>query len=396
MQKLERLIAAPKRLGIGLMSGTSLDGMDAALVEIEGAGIDTKVKLLEFCTLPYTAEQRAVLLEAVMGEKGGSRAVCCLNTLIGAIGLRACLAVCEKANIAPDTIDFVGSHGQTIYHIPDEVSFGGTKVRGTLQVGEAAIIAEGLGCVVVSDFRVRDMAAGGQGAPLVPYTEYLLYRKERETVALQNIGGIGNVTVLPAGCTLDQVFAFDTGPGNMIIDAVVSAGTNGAQTYDKDGAIAAQGHVQEGLVAFMRKQDEAYLNRKPPKSTGREIYNDAYIERLLVQSKKLGLSFQDTVASVTFYTADTIRTGLERFCPDKPDRLIIGGGGSSNPTLLKYLKEALPDCAVYTNDELGYNGDPKEAIAFAVLANEALHGICNNAPSATGAAHPVVMGKISL
>jgi 1,6-anhydro-N-acetylmuramate kinase len=324
MQKLERLIAAPKRLGIGLMSGTSLDGMDAALVEIEGAGIDTKVKLLEFCTLPYTAEERAVLLEAVMGEKGGSRAVCCLNTLIGAIGLKVCLAVCEKAGIAPDTIDFVGSHGQTIYHIPDEVSFGGTKVRGTLQVGEAAIIAEGLGCVVVS------------------------------------------------------------------------AGTNGTQTYDKDGAIAAQGRVHEALLAFMRKQDESYLNRKPPKTTGREVYNDVYVERLLAESKKLGLSFQDTVASVTFYTADTIRTGLERFCPNKPDKLIIGGGGANNPILLRYLKEALPDCAVYTNDELGYNSDAKEAIAFAVMANEALHGICNNAPAATGAAHPVVMGKISL
>ncbi|GHT98387.1 anhydro-N-acetylmuramic acid kinase [Spirochaetia bacterium] len=396
MQKLEGLIAAPKRLCIGLMSGTSLDGMDAALVEIEGAGANTKVKLLEFCTLPYTAEQRAVLLEAVMGEKGGSRAVCCLNSLIGEIALKACHAVCKKAGIDAHTVDFVGSHGQTIYHIPDEALFGGSNVRGTLQVGEASIIAEGLGCVVVSDFRVRDMAAGGQGAPLVPYTEYLLYRKETETVALQNIGGIGNITILPAGCTLDQVFAFDTGPGNMIIDAVVNAGTNGTQTYDDRGAIAAQGTVQEALLVFMRKQDEAYLNRKPPKTTGREVYNDAYTERLLAESKKLGLSFQDTVASVTFYTADTIRTGLERFCQDKPGKLIIGGGGSNNPTLLRYLKEALQDCAVYTNDELGYNSDAKEGIAFAVLANEALHGICNNAPAATGAAHPVVMGKISL
>jgi anhydro-N-acetylmuramic acid kinase len=394
MEKLRRLEEKKKLLGIGLMSGTSLDGMDAALVEIEGCGKATRVKLLEFHTQPYSKELRALLLEAVMGETGGSRTVCCLNTLMGKIALDAALRVCEKAGVSPADVDFAGSHGQTIYHQSREIPFGGTSVRGTLQIGEASILAEGLGCVVVSDFRVRDMAAGGQGAPLVPYTEYLLYGREDETVVLQNIGGIGNITILPAGCSLDQVLAFDTGPGNMIIDAVIQTLSRGAQTYDAAGAMAGRGKVSEELLDYMREKDGDYLRMPPPKSTGRESYNRDYIRLLLEKAGKLGLSPEDTLASVTWYTAETIRIALERFCPE-PRRLIIGGGGAHNETLLMYIRQLLPGCAVVSAGEMGINADAKEAVAFAVLANETLHGICNNAPSATGARHPVIMGKIS-
>jgi anhydro-N-acetylmuramic acid kinase len=397
--QLQRLTEAKQRLGIGLMSGTSLDGMDAALVEIAGAGTDTRVTLREFCTLPYSAELRALLMEAVMGETGGSRMVCCLNTLMGKIAAQACRAVCEKAGVPVESVDFVGSHGQTIYHLPKTVPFGGDLVRGTLQIGEAAIIAEELGCLVVSDFRVRDMAAGGQGAPLVPYTEYLLYRQDDEDMALQNIGGIGNITIIPAGATLDQILAFDTGPGNMIIDAVMLAKTAGAQAWDQDGAIAAQGRVSQNLIAFMRARDADYLNQRPPKSTGRELYNHVYVTELLEKAASLGLSFEDTLASVTCYTALCIRLGLEQFGPKASGgnrRLIISGGGAHNPTLVRFIREALPAYRVYTGDEMGINGDAKEAVAFAVLANEAIHGLNNNAPAATGAGHPVVMGKISL
>ncbi|GHU78018.1 anhydro-N-acetylmuramic acid kinase [Spirochaetia bacterium] len=400
MEKLRRIREKKKLLGIGLMSGTSLDGMDAALVEIEGCGKDTKVKLRGFYTQPYSKELRALLLDAVMGETGGSRTLCCLNTLIGKMALDAALMVCEKAGVSPAEVDFAGSHGQTIYHQAREIPFGGTGVRGTLQIGEAAIIAEGLGCVVVSDFRVRDMAAGGQGAPLVPYTEYLLYGRKDETTALQNIGGIGNITILPAGSSLDQVLAFDTGPGNMIIDAVISALSGGTQTYDAAGAMAGRGKVSGELLDYMREKDGDYLQMPPPKSTGRESYNADYIRLLLEKAKILGLSPEDTLASVTCYTADTIRIALERFCPELPQRLIIGGGGAHNETLLRYIRQQLADhgsggCAVVSADEMGINADAKEAVAFAVLANETLHGICNNAPSATGASHPVIMGKIS-
>jgi anhydro-N-acetylmuramic acid kinase len=390
MDRLRRLIEKPVRLCIGLMSGTSLDGMDAALVEIEGSGPDTKVNLREFYTLPYTEDLRALLLEAAMGETGGSRTVCCLNTLLGEMALRACREVCGRGGIAPRAVDLVGSHGQTIYHLPEETAFAGRLVRGTLQVGEAAIIAEGLGCPVVSDFRIRDMAAGGQGAPLVPYTEYLLYRSKAETRALLNLGGIANITILPAGSGLEDLTAFDTGPGNMIIDAVVKSGTG--LDCDRDGRIAGRGKVCAGLLRYMRDKDAPYLRRLPPKSTGREVYNQAYMTELL--KKAAGLSLEDTAATVTFYTADAIRSSLD-ICGRAEGRLIVSGGGAHNPALMGDIKKSLPGWELFTADEMGINGDAKEAVAFAVLANEALHGICNNAPQATGATHPVIMGKIS-
>jgi anhydro-N-acetylmuramic acid kinase len=397
MDRLQRLIEKPKRLCIGLMSGTSLDGMDAALVEIEGSGPDTHVHLRQFYTLPYAGDIRALLMEAVMGERGGSRTVCCLNVLLGETALRACREVCEREGIAPQSVDLVGSHGQTIYHLPEETAFGGSRVRGTLQIGEAAIIAEGLGCPVVSDFRVRDMAANGQGAPLVPYTEYILYRSNEETRALLNLGGIANITILPAGGGLEDIIAFDTGPGNMIIDAVVKSGAG--MDYDQDGRIAGRGKVCAKLLHYMRDRDASYQHRLPPKSTGREVYNHGYMTELFKEAEKLGLSPEDTAATVTFYTADSIRTSLDICGQAKPggrSRLIVSGGGAHNPTLIGDLKKSLPGWELFTAGEMGINGDAKEAVAFAVLANETVHGICNNAPQATGAAHPVIMGKISL
>ncbi|MDR0400246.1 MAG: anhydro-N-acetylmuramic acid kinase [Treponema sp.] len=396
MHRLRRLIEAPRRIGIGLMSGTSLDGMDAALVEIAGAGRSTELRLLEFLTLPYTEELRSALLETALGETGGSRALCCLNVLLGETAARACLAVCEKAGIPPSRVDFVGSHGQTLYHIPDALPFGGTMVRGTLQLGEAAVIAETLGCPVVSDFRVRDMAAGGQGAPLVPYAEYLLYRRDDETRAFQNIGGIGNITILPAGCGPDRIIAFDTGPGNMIIDALVAAFSGGAQSYDQDGRIAEKGRADQRLLSFMADADEEYLRRPPPKSTGRERYNSRYMEGLLGKIRELDLSRPDAAATAAFYTAFTIGLGVKRFCPEGLKELIVTGGGAHNPVLLTFIRENLPGCRVYAGDDAGINSDAKEAVAFAVLANETIHGFGNNAPSATGASRQVVLGKISL
>jgi anhydro-N-acetylmuramic acid kinase len=290
-------------------------------------------------------------------------------------------------------IDFVGSHGQTVYHQNEPVSFAGKPIRGTLQIGEASIIAERIGCPVVSDFRVRDMAAGGQGAPLVPYTEYLLYRHEHKTRALQNIGGIGNITLLPAGCGATGILAFDTGPGNMVIDAVARAllGT----PWDDGGRNAAAGKVHEGLLEWMFAFDKDYLEKRPPKSTGRERYNDAFVQRLLNRAQEAGLVTNDILATITRYTAETISLGIKQFCSPLPEELYISGGGLHNKTLLAAIRELLPHCAVRSGDELGIPADAKEAAAFAILANETIFGLCNNAPSATGASHPVVMGKIS-
>jgi anhydro-N-acetylmuramic acid kinase len=390
---LEKISAKPKRIALGLMSGTSLDGMDAALLEIEGAGLALKVRPLDFLTLPYDETLRQVLMEAALGERGGSRLICGLNVLLGEIAAEAAGELCRKAGLPPGCIDFAGSHGQTVCHQSEAAPLAGRMVRGTLQIGEAAVIAEKLGCPVVSDFRVRDLAAGGQGAPLVPYTEYLLYRREDRTRALQNIGGIGNVTLLPAGCGAGGILAFDTGPGNMIIDA--AARSLLGENFDRGGRFAARGRTDPALLSFMAALDQGYLDRRPPKSTGRERYNGDYMAALLRRAEAGGLTAYDTLATLTRYTAETIALGIGRFCVPPPEELYVSGGGVHNETLMAALRELLPSCAVRRGDDLGIPADAKEAAAFAVLANETLHGLCNNAPSATGAAHPVVMGKIS-
>ena len=250
MKSLQSLWKKPTLRIIGLMSGTSADGMDAALTEITGSGVGIQVKQVAFVSLPYPDAVRREILRLASGTEGGSRDLCLFSFLLGELGLEACRAVCEKAGIDPASVDLVGSHGQTLYHQPEAVPYTGRQVRGTLQLGEASVIAEGLGCPVVSDFRTRDFAAGGQGAPLVPYTEYLLYRREKETVGLQNIGGIGNLTVLPAGGTPEDTLAFDTGPGNMVMDQITERITEGRQRYDEGGRIAATGRCDEGLLGW--------------------------------------------------------------------------------------------------------------------------------------------------
>ncbi len=386
--------AETPRLAIGLMSGTSADGIDAVLVQITGCGTSTHVSQRAFLTLPFSDEARRRILRVAAGDFGGSEELCRMNFYLGALHADACEKLCEAAGVSTDAVAFVGSHGQTVFHAPDAQDYLGHPVRGTLQIGEASVIAERMGCPVVSDFRVRDMAAGGLGAPLVPYTEYLLYRDAHRTVGLQNIGGIGNITILPAGCALEDVFAFDTGPGNMVMDALAAKLTNGAARYDDGGKLAAAGAVHAGLLAWML--EDPYLRQAPPKTTGREVYGAAYVDALCAQAAALGCSLQDALATATRFTAECIRVGIERFCPQRPDRLVVGGGGSMNPVLLAHIADCLPGCEVLTNEQLGLDSNAKEAVAFAVLANEALFGLPNNATGATGAAHPVVMGKISL
>ena len=382
-------------IAIGLMSGTSADGIDAAVVELRGCGTDTRVRQLGFITLPFSDEARQKILQVAGGAPLDSREICLLNFYLGGLSADACLEACRAAGIQPGDVDFVGSHGQTIWHEPVGADYLGRKVRATLQIGEPSLIAERLGCPVVSDFRVRDMAAGGLGAPLVPYTEYLLYREEHRTVALQNIGGIGNITVLPAGGALADTLAFDTGPGNMVIDALAARITNGALRYDDGGKLARQGQVSAELLRYLVDSDD-YLRLAPPKTTGREHYSAAFADALWRKGEELGLTGYDKIATATAFTAESIRLAVEYHCPQKPERLIVGGGGSHNPVLMELLQAGLPGCEVVTNEALGLDSDAKEAVAFAILANEMLHGRCNNAPSATGAAHPVVMGKLSL
>jgi len=379
----------PYRLVVGLMSGTSADGIDAVLTKITGSGLSTEVEQLGFYFLPFDPETRRAILRLCGGESGGTREVCLMGTHLGALYARA---VRELLNATgTEKVDLIGCHGQTVYHIPEETEYLGSTLRGTLQIGDPSYLAEEFGCPVVSDFRIRDMAAGGLGAPLVPYTEFLLYRSETEDVALQNIGGIGNVTLLGAGCSLDAVTAFDTGPGNMVMDALAMKITNGEMGYDDGGRLAASGHVIPELLQWMLA--DPYLERKPPKTTGREYYGAEYVEKLLSIGE---YPLVDVLTTATAFTAQSIALSIRRFAPRIPSRLVVGGGGSRNPTLLRFLQEALPEVTVQTQEDLGLSSDAKEAVAFAILANETLFGVCNNAPSATGAKHGVVMGRINL
>ncbi len=401
---------------VGMMSGTSVDGVDAALVEIvddghpmegedpmeEGhpgaGGGPLRVKLLAFENRPYPEAVREQIFALFRPETSTVDRIGYMNFLLGEIYAQSALSVIRKAGLAPGDVDLIGSHGQTIWHEPVPCEKDGFPVRYTVQIGEGAVIANRTGLVTVSDFRVADMAAGGQGAPLVPFSEYLLYRLEDETLLLQNIGGIGNMTVLPAAAKPEDVYAFDTGPGNMIIDAVVSALTEGAQAFDEGGAFAAAGNVNQELLALL--QQEPYYTRPLPKTTGRELFGTQYTAKILDWQAAHRIPEADLVATVTDLTAWSIASAYEQYVLPRhhASRLVVGGGGSYNRTLLGFLGQrfAPHGVAVQTQEDLGLDSDAKEAVAFALLADCCVRGLPNTLPSVTGAERPVVMGKISL
>ncbi len=382
---------------VGMMSGTSVDGVDAALVEISGTDSEPKVKLLAFENKPYPPQVREKIFSLFTPANATVDKVGYMNFLLGEIYAKSALSVIEKAGMKPEEIDVIGSHGQTIWHAPIPESPDGIPVAYTVQIGEGSVIAERTGILTVSDFRVADMAAGGQGAPLVPFSEYLLYRREKETILLQNIGGIGNMTVMPAGAKPRDVFAFDTGPGNMIIDAVISAVTGGEKTYDAGGETAAKGRVCNALLDILK--EEPYYRQPLPKTTGREHFGVQYTEKILSWWKENPIPVEDFLATVTDLTAYSIADAYERYVLPKyrASEIIVGGGGSYNATLLRFMKErfAPHGVAVRTQEDLGLSSDAKEAVAFALMADCCMRGKANTLPSVTGAEHPAVMGKIS-
>lgn len=383
---------------VGMISGTSVDGVDAALVEISRAGDARQVKLLAFENNPYPQDVRPRIFELFRPETATVDKIGYMNFLLGEIYARAALGVIAKAGLAPADVDLIGSHGQTIWHEPDAQTQDGLPIRYTVQIGEGAVIAARTGVPTVSDFRVADMAVGGQGAPLVPFSEYLLYRRENESILLQNIGGIGNMTVMPAGATPDRVFAFDTGPGNMIIDAIAGAISGGRLKCDLNGDIAARGHVDAALLS--RLQADEYYAQKPPKTTGRERFGAQYAQRILDARAQHPIADEDLLATVTRLTAWSIADAYKRFVMPvcAASELIVGGGGSYNKTLLRHLSEEFAPCgvSVRTQEDLGFNSDAKEAVAFALMADCCAMGEANVLPSVTGASAASVMGKISL
>ena len=382
---------------VGMMSGTSVDGVDAALVEISGTDSEPKVKLLAFENKPYPPQVREKIFSLFTPANATVDKVGYMNFLLGEIYAKSALSVIEKAGLKPEDIDAVGSHGQTIWHAPIPESPDGIPVAYTVQIGEGSVIAERTGITTVSDFRVADMAAGGQGAPLVPFSEYLLYRREKETILLQNIGGIGNMTVMPAGAKPRDIFAFDTGPGNMIIDAVISAMTHGEKTYDAGGEMAAKGRVCDALLELLK--EEPYYSQPLPKTTGREHFGVQYTAKILDWWKQNPIPAEDLLATVTDLTAYSIADAYERYVLPKyqASEIIVGGGGSYNATLLGFMKKrfAPHGVAVRTQEDLGLSSDAKEAVAFALMADCCLRGKANTLPSVTGAQHPAVMGQVS-
>lgn len=388
INKLRQILEKDKRLAVGLMSGTSLDGIDAALVEIESCGTDTKVKLIEFETLPYNSEDRNKILELCAPTTSAVDKICCMNVYLGRKMAAAALEVIKKSGKSPADIDYISSHGQTIYHMPDKFA--------TLQIGELAVIAAETGCLTVGDFRPNDLAVGGQGAPLVPFVDYLLFRSSEKGRALINIGGISNVTIIKKNAKPEEIIAFDMGPGNMLIDAIISIGTDGKYTYDKNGEIAAKGKICSDWLESICASDR-YIGKKPPKSTGREYYSIKLAEALWEEGLSRGLTFEEIVATVTAYTIYSIKMNFTYFIDKEFDieEVFVGGGGVLNQTLMNGLKLSLKQM-VASMEYLGFSSDAKEAVAFAVLGNEFLHGNSNNLPSATGASRKVSMGKLVL
>ena len=372
---------------LGLMSGTSVDGIDAVVAEIEGEGTGLQVRQVGFVTVPYPEEVRREILDVAKGASRSAEQICRLDHAVGDAFARAGLQVLEENGLSRDDLDLAGSHGQTIFHDPERTM--------TWQIGEATRIAAALGVPVVADFRRADLAEGGQGAPLVPLFDALVLRSADRGRALLNIGGISNVTVLPAGTGTDGVFAFDTGPGNVLIDEFLRHATEGRLSLDEGGRLAAKGKVDEELLdGFL---EHPYFYEKPPKSTGREVFGASFIALTLGAWGRSGEQLEDMVATLTEFTAMSIVGSVREYVlPRTPVKeVFVSGGGVHNETLMRRLREELDDLSVEPLDATGFSADAKEALAFAVLARETLLHRPGNIPGATGAKRPVVLGSIT-
>ncbi len=395
-------------LVLGIMSGTSADGIDSALARISGAPPNLKIKLLGHVKQNFPPQIRKEILRVAEQNPLTPGEFSQLHARLGQVYAEAALNACKKLKISPRKVDLIGNHGQTIFHQGQPVNFLGAKTASTLQIGDGSTIAALTGITTVSNFRPADIALGGQGAPLVPYVDYLLWRDKTLGRVALNIGGIANLTVIPADAKPSDVLAFDTGPGNMLIDALVSHVTRGRHSYDKNAHLAAQGKLIPQLLQTLL--NDSYLRQKPPKSTGREYFGAAYTKKNLTLGRRLALSIVDA---------------LNRFVLPKTKihQLIVSGGGANNPLLMAQLTallapptharashsspvgaryivpssspETYSNIAVFPSSQFAVPTDAKEALAFAILAHETFHQRPSSLPSATGATKPAILGKIS-
>ncbi len=374
----------------GIMSGTSLDGIDVAIIDISGSGFKAKINVLTSHSVPYPRKIREALM-AVSNTSALTGDISRLNFLLGELYAEALEETAERGEIPLDTIKLIGCHGQTIFHEGQGAQYLGKKVASTFQIGESSVITERLGIDVISNFRERDVAAGGKGAPLVPYLDYMLMRHRGRGRVAVNIGGIANLTAIPPNTNTERVIAFDTGPGNMVIDQLISRITSGGQHFDKDGTTAAAGVPDPKLLAKLLR--DKYFRAKPPKTAGREQYGAEFVSKLLDTE----LSSEDLVATATALTAESVALGVRNFVlPEmRVDEVFVSGGGTHNPTLMRMLRKALEPIPVMETSEVGLDVDAKEAIAFAVMAYETAHARPSNVPFATGAKRSVVLGKLT-
>jgi anhydro-N-acetylmuramic acid kinase len=373
------------------MSGTSADAIDVALAQIS----PTHPKLLAHTTRPLPSALRAEILRIAEGAPASAAQISQLNFRLGQAFADAALAALRQFRIPPSRIALIGSHGQTIFHQGRPIPFLGHPTASTLQIGEPAIIAARTGITTIADFRPADIAVGGQGAPLVPYADYLLYRHAKLGRVSLNLGGIANITVIPANAKPAQLLAFDTGPANMLIDALVAHFTHGRQHFDKDARLARDGRAIPPLLNELLR--DPYLRQPPPKSTGREYYGAAYLEKLLRLAKKHRAHPNDLLHTVTLFTALSVVDALHGFVLPKTkiQQLIVSGGGAHNPLIMAQLSAALAPIEVLPSSHLAIPEDAKEAYAFALLAYETWRHRPSNLPNATGATRPAILGKIS-
>lgn len=387
---LRSLLERPERVVAGVMSGTSLDGIDVVIARLRGSGRELELSSLAFTHSPYPPALRDVLHRNAEAETSDVRALSQLNALLGRSFADAVARTAEEAGLGVDQLDLVGSHGHTVHHVPEPVPFAGEDgVASSFQLGDPAVVAARLGVPVVGDFRTADVALGGQGAPLVPYFDWVMFASGREHRALLNLGGIANVTVLPRGAGPEAVYAFDTGPANMVIDALAARLYD--EPFDRDGRHAAAGTPDEALLAELLA--DTYFHRPPPKSTGREAFGTAFVDALVAR----GAAPDDLLATATALTARSVGEAVARFASDHPlDALVVSGGGVHNRELMRRLAEAVAPVPVRTTADYGVSPDAKEALCFAVLAHEWCNGVPTNLPSVTGASRPTLLGKLCL
>jgi anhydro-N-acetylmuramic acid kinase len=394
IQQLARIGAKQSRLIIGLMSGTSLDGLDVALCKVSGHGPGTKIKLVQFATVNYNNAFKAAIRTIFSKRQVDLEQLCLLNPYVAELHSKIILQCLGKWNIAPRRIDLIASHGQTIYHAPQKLHRQKKFANATLQIGDGDHMARRTGIITLSDFRQKHIAAGGEGAPLAVYGDYLIFAKKGEDRIMLNIGGIANFTHLPASGKTNEIFSTDTGPGNTIMDAFIQTHFKGKH-FDQDAHLAKQGTVHPALLKALLQH--SFFKQSFPKTTGPELFNMDYLQQAMQRSGTTDLSHADIMATLSRFTAQTVCTAIQQVIPhDKPVKIFVSGGGMHNPLLLQRIQEALPHCIFNTTDALRINPDAKEAVLFALLANEMVSGNISYLGKGTPQMPAVTMGKISL